>query len=376
MELLNDEFYMRTALQLARSAAGQTGVNPAVGCVVVKDGRVVGLGAHLKRGEAHAEVHALNMAGAEAEGATVYVTLEPCSHYGRTPPCADRLIRERVARVVVAAADPNPQVAGRGIARLREHGIAVETGLLEAEARRLNEAFNKYIATGLPFVTLKTALTLDGRIAARTGDARWITGPDARERVHALRHRHDAIMVGIGTALADDPELTTRLKVPGLHPIPVIVDSRLRIPEEARALHGPSRAIVLTTAQADPAKKRRLQQAGVDVAECGPGPRVDLMQALRVLGAKEIASVLLEGGGALNGAMLEAGLIDKMVLFYAPKIVGSEAPPAFAFRGPERMAGALRLGEVTIERVGDDWCVAGYPEPAGRKGGDGPCSPD
>ncbi|MBO9596409.1 MAG: bifunctional diaminohydroxyphosphoribosylaminopyrimidine deaminase/5-amino-6-(5-phosphoribosylamino)uracil reductase RibD, partial [Cohnella sp.] len=206
MDLLNDEHYMRLALNIAGGASGQTGVNPVVGCLIVKDGRIVGMGAHLKRGEGHAEVHALNMAGEQARGATAYVTLEPCSHYGSTPPCCERLIKEGVSRVVVATVDPNPLVAGRGIGRLRESGIQVEVGVLQSEAIQLNEAFNKFITTGKPFVTLKTALSLDGRIATRTGHSRWITGPDSWEVVHTLRHLHQAIMVGVDTVLADDPE--------------------------------------------------------------------------------------------------------------------------------------------------------------------------
>lgn len=362
MDLLNDEFYMQMALNLANSAAGQTGINPVVGCVVVKDGRIVGMGAHLKRGEAHAEVHALNMAGAEARGASVYVTLEPCSHHGKTPPCCDRLIAEGVSRVVVAASDPNPLVAGRGIERLREHGIDVEVGVLGEKARAQNEIFNKFITTRLPFVTLKTALTLDGRIATRTGHSRWITGPHAREAVHTLRHRHNAIMVGVETVLADDPELTTRLTVPGLHPVRVIVDSRLRIPETARVLNDIAPTIILSTDQADTAKAQRLERSGATVLFCGSGSRVDLAAAMAKLGERGTASILLEGGGVLNGAMLQAKLVDKLMLFYAPKIIGGEgAPAAFAFAGPEEMSSALRLRDVSTESYGEDWCVSGYP---------------
>lgn len=364
MELLNDEFYMRLALDLAQGAAGQTGINPAVGCVVVRDGRIVGLGAHLRRGEAHAEVHALNMAGKEAEGATVYVTLEPCSHYGRTPPCCDRLIAEKVKRVVVAMPDPNPLVAGRGLQRLREHGIETKTGLLEERARAMNETFLKYIATGLPFVTLKTALTLDGRIATRTGHSRWVTGPEAREAVHTLRHRHQAILIGKETALKDDPELTTRLSVPGLNPVRIVVDSMLRLPGTLRLLNGEAPTWILASGQASAEAEERLRSAGAEIIRCGNGPRVDLAAAMKELGKREIGSVLLEGGGALNGAMLQAGLVDKVMLFYAGAIVGSHGSvPAFDYPGPERMTDALRLTRISIERHGDDWCVSGYPEP-------------
>jgi diaminohydroxyphosphoribosylaminopyrimidine deaminase/5-amino-6-(5-phosphoribosylamino)uracil reductase len=362
MEMLNDEFYMQLALNLAESATGQTGVNPVVGCIVVKEGRIVGMGSHLKRGEGHAEVLALNMAGDQARGATAYVTLEPCSHYGATPPCCERLIMEGVSRVVVATMDPNPLVAGRGIQRLKEMGVQVEVGIRESQAIELNEVFNKFILTGKPFVTLKSALSLDGRIATRSGHSRWITGAESREAVHTLRHRHNAIMVGAETVLADDPELTTRLSVPGLHPTRVIVDSKLRIPETARVLNESAPKLVLSTEQADVSKVARLQSLGAEVLICGSGARVDLGLAMKALGERNISSVLLEGGGVLNGAMLEAGLVDKLMLFYAPLIIGGEgAPSAFAFKGPEEMSSTLRLDRVSMQSFGDDWCVTGYP---------------
>jgi diaminohydroxyphosphoribosylaminopyrimidine deaminase/5-amino-6-(5-phosphoribosylamino)uracil reductase len=362
MDLINDEFYMQLALNLAGGASGQTGVNPVVGCVVVQGGRIVGMGAHLKRGEGHAEVLALNMAGEQAKGATAYVTLEPCSHYGVTPPCCERLIAEGVSRVVVATVDPNPLVAGKGISRLREQRIQVEVGVLEGLAIAQNEAFNKFILSGRPFVTLKSALSLDGRIATRTGRSRWITGAESREAVHTLRHRHNAIMVGVDTVIADDPELTTRLNVPGLHPIRIVVDSTLRIPETSRVLNEVAPKLLLTTEQADKTKVERLRQAGTVVLICGEGPRVDLTVAMTLLGKQGISSILLEGGGVLNGAMLQAGLVDKLMLFYAPIIVGGDgAPSVFAFTGPDEMSSALRLSRVTMQAFGEDWCVSGYP---------------
>ncbi len=306
MEMLNDETYMRIALQMAQGAQGQTGINPVVGCVIVKEGRIVGMGAHLKRGTPHAEIHALQMAGEEAEGSTVYVTLEPCSHYGRTPPCSDRLIREKVKRVVVAAVDPNPAVAGSGIARLREHGIEVDAGLLADESARMNEMFNKYIVTRMPFVTLKTASTLDGKIASRTGDSKWISGESSRAYVHTLRHKHQAIMAGADTVIADDPQLTTRLEVPALHPVRIVVDSELRIPAGSRLLgDGLSPVILLTVEEAPADKAKALQDKGAEILFCGPGPKVDLALAMKLLGEREIGSILLEGGGRLNGKMLE-----------------------------------------------------------------------
>ncbi|WP_156158311.1 bifunctional diaminohydroxyphosphoribosylaminopyrimidine deaminase/5-amino-6-(5-phosphoribosylamino)uracil reductase RibD [Gordoniibacillus kamchatkensis] len=282
MDVMSDETYMRLALELARSAQGQTGINPVVGCVIVKDGRIVGMGAHLQRGTEHAEIHALNMAGPQAEGATAYVTLEPCSHYGRTPPCSDRLIREKIRRVVVAAVDPNPLVAGTGIAKLRAAGVETETGLFAEEAAALNETFNKYITTRRPFVTLKSASTLDGKIASKTGDSKWISGEASRAFVHTLRHRHQGIMVGIGTVLADDPELTARLSVPAVQPTRIVVDSALRIPLEAKVLQRQETnpAIVLTTERADSAKARELERLGITLLRCGDGPHVDLDAAM------------------------------------------------------------------------------------------------
>ncbi|MBC8080717.1 MAG: bifunctional diaminohydroxyphosphoribosylaminopyrimidine deaminase/5-amino-6-(5-phosphoribosylamino)uracil reductase RibD [Gorillibacterium sp.] len=366
MDTLSHEYYMDLALNLARATSGQTDSNPAVGCVIVKAGRIIGMGAHLKRGTAHAEVHALNMAGNEAEGATAYVTLEPCSHHGRTPPCADRLVAEKVARVVVAALDPNPLVAGQGIARLTAEGIDVIVGVRTQEALALNEMFNRYIVTKRPYVTLKTASTLDGRIATSSGDSKWITNALSRDYVHQLRHNHQAIMVGIGTILADDPMLTTRLEVPGLDPIRVVVDSTLRLPLHARLFHTKSKqaqVIIFTTAKADPVKRKQLEALGAEVLLTGNGPQVDLSRAMELLGEREIGSVLLEGGGRLNGAMLESRLIDKMVLFYAPKIVGGRNAPAnFDFDGFNQMSHALKLTRTHVQMFGDDICLTGYPD--------------
>ncbi|MDQ8735510.1 bifunctional diaminohydroxyphosphoribosylaminopyrimidine deaminase/5-amino-6-(5-phosphoribosylamino)uracil reductase RibD [Paenibacillus sp. LHD-38] len=363
MDILNDEYYMGLALEMASKSSGQTGINPVVGCVVVKDGRIIGIGTHLKRGTGHAEVHALQMAGAEAEGATVYVTLEPCSHFGKTPPCCERIIDAKAARVVVASGDPNPEVSGRGIARLREEGIDVTVGVLEQRSQQLNEKFNKYITTRLPFVTLKTASTLDGKIASRTGDSRWVTGTAAREQVHTLRHQHEAIMVGIGTVLADDPLLNTRAAVPAIDPVRIIVDSTLRLPLDARVVVDRSvRTIVLTSGQASEDRRHALEAAGIEVVTCGSDEKVDLIAGMKKLGELEIGSILLEGGGQLNGAMLEAGLIDKIVLYYAAKIIGGvDAPGAFTFAGFEKMADAVQLERVSVEMAGEDICVSGYP---------------
>ncbi|WP_238650097.1 bifunctional diaminohydroxyphosphoribosylaminopyrimidine deaminase/5-amino-6-(5-phosphoribosylamino)uracil reductase RibD [Paenibacillus piscarius] len=364
MDKMNDEFYMSLALDMAERAQGQTGINPVVGCVVVKDGVMIGIGTHLQRGTGHAEVHALNMAAGKAQGSTAYVTLEPCSHYGITPPCSQRLIDEGVARVVVACEDPNPQVAGRGIEMLRERGIDVEVGLLRGRALRLNEKFIKYILTKQPFVTLKSASTLDGKIATRTGDSKWISNVEARELVHTLRHRHQGIMVGVNTVIADNPSLTTRLNVPGLNPLRIIIDSSLRLPlDSAVVTDGLAPTVVVTTEAADPDRRAALAAAGVQVVDAGPGPRVDLQAAMAALGAMEIGSILLEGGGTLNGAMLEQGLVDRAILFFAPKIVGGGAAAAgtFDFQGVELMRDAVLLEGLEVEVLGDNICVSGTP---------------
>ncbi|MBU5345437.1 bifunctional diaminohydroxyphosphoribosylaminopyrimidine deaminase/5-amino-6-(5-phosphoribosylamino)uracil reductase RibD [Paenibacillus lautus] len=363
MDIVNDEFYMSLALDLAERAQGQTGINPVVGCVVVKDGALAGVGTHLERGAPHAEVHALNMAGSKAAGSTVYVTLEPCSHYGTTPPCSERLIAEGVQRVVVACEDPNPLVAGNGIQMLRAAGIRVETGVLKERALRLNETFIKFITTGQPFVTLKTASTLDGKIASKTGDSKWISNEESRELVHTLRHRHQGIMVGVSTVIADNPSLTTRLGVEGLHPVRIIVDSSLRIPLDSHVVtDGLAPTWILTTEQADEKKRSVLEEQGVQVIPCGPGPRVDLKAALVKLGQKGIASILLEGGGTLNGSMLEQKLVDRLIQFIAPKIVGGyDSPGNYMFSGYEQMNQAIQLTGLETERLGDNIYVTGIP---------------
>lgn len=362
-DMMNDEYYMSLALEMAERAQGQTGVNPVVGCVVVKDGMLAGIGTHLERGTPHAEVHALDMAGAKAAGSTVYITLEPCSHYGRTPPCSERLIVEKVKRVVIAAEDPNPLVASKGIEMLRAAGIQIDIGILKERALKLNESFIKFITTGKPFVTLKIASTLDGKIATKSGDSKWISNEAARERVHTLRHRHQAIMVGVSTVIMDDPLLTTRLPVQGLSPIRIVVDSRLKIPLESKMLSDrDAKTIILTTELGDAGKRNALQKMGIEVLDCGDGPRVDLKLAMTLLGQMEIGSILLEGGGTLNGSMFEERLVDRIVLFMAPKIVGGlEAPSSFAFSGVERMSEAITLRDLEIEQMNDNLCIRGIP---------------
>ncbi len=354
-----DVRYMRRALELAAQARGRTAPNPMVGAVLVRDGAVVGEGFHPRAGEPHAEVFALRDAGERAVGSTLYVTLEPCSHFGRTPPCADAVIGAGVRRVVAAMGDPSPHVAGEGFERLRRSGVEVVCGLMEQEARELNRAFLKAVRTGRPWVTLKMAMTLDGKIATRTGDSRWITGESARRQVHRLRDEHDAVMVGIGTVRADDPQLTARLEG-ARNPRRVIVDARAELsPESFLARTAAEVPTLLLTGSSDTCQ---LEGLGVEVA---PLPlvdgRVDLTTALEALVAFGIHSVLCEGGSRLAGSLLDGGHVDEVWWFIAPKLVGgADAPGPIAGAGIERMADAHTLRNVTVEHYGDDLALHGY----------------
>jgi diaminohydroxyphosphoribosylaminopyrimidine deaminase / 5-amino-6-(5-phosphoribosylamino)uracil reductase len=355
--------YMGRALTLARRGLGRTSPNPAVGCVIVRDGMIVGEGWHRQAGTPHAEVHALRMAGDLARGADLFVTLEPCSHHGRTPPCADALIAAGVGRVFVGTKDPNPKVSGRGIGRLAGAGIPVVTGLREDDCRRLIEPFAKLVTTGRPFVILKSAMTLDGRTATATGDARWISGERSRRLVHRLRDQVDAVMVGSGTLLADDPQLTVRTAA-GRDPLRVVVDSRLRIPLDARILHldSAARTLVATTG-ATGERVAALQDLGAEVLVCREREgRVDLVDLLERLGRLGVQSVLLEGGETLAGEALRAGLIDKFLFFYGPKLVGGTGRGLFAGPGVPTMAEALPLRIHRVSRSGADILVEAYPE--------------
>jgi len=358
-----DEKMMKRAIVLARRGLGRTAPNPAVGCVIVKDGAIVGEGWHKKAGTPHAEVHALRLAGEKAHGADVYVTLEPCAHFGKTPPCADALKAAKVARVFVGMVDPNPKVCGKGVLLLRSAGIEVVSPFLEGRCRMLNEPFIKHVSTGLPFVVLKSAMTLDGKIATVSRDSKWITGDKSRLYVHKLRAMLDAIMVGVGTVVSDDPLLTSRIPG-GRDPLRVVLDSSLRIPLQAQVLHNfsPARTIVATISD-DEAKIARLTGLGAAVLRCGEkDARVDLHDLLLKLGGLGVQSLLLEGGGELAGDALRSGLIDKCMFFYAPKLVGGEGLGPFAGKGPEFMADSFALKNITIKKVGDDILVQGYPE--------------
>ncbi|MFO8069024.1 MAG: bifunctional diaminohydroxyphosphoribosylaminopyrimidine deaminase/5-amino-6-(5-phosphoribosylamino)uracil reductase RibD, partial [Alkalibacterium sp.] len=316
--------YMERALELAEKGRGFTSPNPMVGAVIVKDGRIIGEGYHEKVGEAHAEVNAIRSATESVEGATIYVTLEPCSHYGKTPPCSDLIIEKKLEKVVVAATDPNPLVSGRGLERLRKAGIEVVEGILEEKSNRLNEIFNQYITTRTPFVLMKYAMSLDGKIATGTGDSKWISSEQSREHAHQLRGYLSGIMVGIGTVLKDDPLLTCR--VPGYNdPTRIVLDSQLRIPLESKILMDQDEAptLIITTKKAPISKIKQLKELGVEIMIVPErNGKVDLKKALVLLGQKGIDSILLEGGGTLNAAALEAGIVNKVNIYIAPKIIG------------------------------------------------------
>jgi diaminohydroxyphosphoribosylaminopyrimidine deaminase / 5-amino-6-(5-phosphoribosylamino)uracil reductase len=358
-----DEACMRLALRLAARGLGRTSPNPVVGAVVVKDGRVLATGYHRRAGLDHAEVAALRRLGFRARGADLYVTLEPCDHHGRTPPCTEAVIRAGIRRVVVGLRDPNPLVNGRGIRRLRRAGIAVEVGCCGAACRQVNEHFICAQQRRRPFVTWKAAVTLDGRIATRRGDSRWVTGPRARELGRALRDTHDAILVGAGTARADDPLLTTR-RPRGRDPVRVVLDGRLTISPRARLLHSgsPAPTLVVCSRGAPAARERALRAAGAEVLRLpGRGGRVSPRALLAALLERNILSVLIEGGGETAATFLEAGLVDKLVAFVAPTLVGGrDAIPMLGGRGVARMADAVRLCDTTYRRIGEETMVTGY----------------
>ncbi|GAB6137426.1 bifunctional diaminohydroxyphosphoribosylaminopyrimidine deaminase/5-amino-6-(5-phosphoribosylamino)uracil reductase RibD [Halanaerobaculum tunisiense] len=362
---MTKEEYMQQAIELARRATGRTSPNPLVGAVIVKNGEIISQGYHHYAGGAHAEVNALQKAGPTAQGATMYVTLEPCTHHGKTPPCTEAIIASGIKRVVIAMKDPNPQVAGEGIKQLQEAGIAVEVGVLAEQARELNEVFIKYITTQQPFVLLKNAVTLDGKIATKTGDSKWITGPESRQLVHNLRDQVDAILVGVGTVLADDPRLTTRLPDrEGEDPIRIILDSKLETPCNANVINQESAAntIIATTSQAAREKKELLTQAGADIIEVGSS-EVDLNLLLDKLGEQEITSLLVEGGSQVNTSFWEAELVDKLYYFIAPKIIGGrEAVSVVSGTGVEQIKEGIKLTDKDVSLSGEDILVVGYPE--------------
>jgi len=374
-----DYGYMARAIELARRGLYTTHPNPRVGCVLVREGEVVGEGWHVRAGEGHAEVNALRQAGERARGATAYVTLEPCSHYGRTPPCADTLAQAGIARMVCAMVDPNPQVAGRGLEKLRQAGVEVASGLLEAQARQLNPGFIKRMERGLPFVRLKLAMSADGRTAMASGESQWITGAAARGDVQRLRARSSAILTGIDSLLIDDSSLTLRADELGLdqpwldtaeltqrQPLRVVLDSRLRLPPAAKLLRQPGRTRVMTLEPLGSAEKAEvLRQAGAELTQTeARDGRVDLLRVLERLAAEEQCNELLvECGATLAGAFMAAGLVDELVVYMAPKLLGSQARPLLALP-LECMAEQVALQLVDLRQIGTDLRFTWQPDKA------------
>jgi len=351
---------------LARLALGQVSPNPAVGALIVKDGEIVGQGYTHPPGLDHAEIAALKQAGERARGGVMYVTLQPCCHYGRTPPCTQAIINAGISELHLATLDANPLVSGKGKAELERAGIRVRVGEREDEARQINEAYTKFITEGVPFITIKFAMSLDGKIAARSGDSKWISGEQSRKHVHRLRYATDAVMVGINTVLVDDPRLTARCCGKGgmlkKQPLRVIVDSRGRTPLSARVLSEPGQTVLVLGRPMEPAVRGSFERAGVELWEPPSADGwVDLARLMKVLGERGITSVLVEGGGVLIGSLFDMALVDKVVAFIAPIIIGGEgAKTAVAGRGIDRVMDSLRLKRVGVERFEEDVMVSGY----------------
>ncbi len=364
----DDEKYMQQAMGLAEKGQGWTTPNPMVGAVVVRDGRVVGRGYHQRAGGPHAEVNAIDDAGELARGATIYATLEPCNHFGRTPPCTHKIIDAGIRRVVVAMNDPNPGVHGGGNKHLQDQGIEVATGICEKEARTLNESFITWVTTGRPFVIVKCAATLDGRIATRNGDSRWVTGPASRRFVHRTRHAVDGIMVGMETVKRDDPSLTTRLDgETGSDPTRIILDTNLSIPLTAKMLHQTSdtRTWVVCGTDAPTDRREALEDIGARIIRTSLiNSRIDLSALMEQLGAMGITSLLIEGGGTVIGAAFTAKIVDKICFFYAPKILGGDdGVPICRGEGPESMKQSIPIHDLSVFRFDADVMLQGYLKP-------------
>ncbi|MBA7466432.1 Riboflavin biosynthesis protein RibD [subsurface metagenome] len=358
---------MEQALSLAKLALGQVSPNPAVGAVVVKNDIVVGQGYTQPPGSWHAEVVALKQAGKETQGGVMYVTLEPCCHYGRTPPCTQAIIAADIAEVHLAMIDANPLVSGRGKDELEKEGIKVYLGEHEEEAKRVNEAYTKFITTGMPFVTAKFAISLDGKIATRSGDSKWISGDEARKYVHNLRYTSDAIMAGVNTVLVDDPRLTARScggrgGTARKQPLRVIVDGKGRTPLTAQLFSEPGKTLLALGKFVTPEEKAAFAQVGAELLELpSEGGRVDLGELLKALGEREITSVLVEGGGILLGSLFDGKLVDKVIAFITPIIIGGkEAKTAVSGKGVDKVVDSLKLRHVSLEKLGEDLMVSGY----------------
>ena len=357
-----DRGYMRLAIRLALKGEGLTSPNPMVGSVVVsRGGRELGRGFHERAGQAHAEINALKRAGKKAKGAILYITLEPCVHHGRTPPCVDSIIEAGIKRVVVGVKDPNPLVAGRGIRKLRRAGIEVVTGVLAAQCERLNEGFNKFITTGMPFVVLKLASTLDGRIATNSGESKWITGTESRLEVHRMRAGVDAVMVGSGTAVKDDPGLNVRGIKGASQPVRVVIDSRFKTPLNAKIFRGRGGKVIIYTSKRAGVKK--IQEASALGATVVVLPNtkdgVSIKRAMRDLAKRGITSVMIEGGSRLAASALKASVVDRLTLFVAPKLIGGDGLPMIGALKIAKLKSAQELKEMKVRRIGADIMIEG-----------------
>ncbi|HLD83110.1 MAG TPA: bifunctional diaminohydroxyphosphoribosylaminopyrimidine deaminase/5-amino-6-(5-phosphoribosylamino)uracil reductase RibD [Candidatus Omnitrophota bacterium] len=358
----NHQYYMRLALNLALKAKGRTSPNPMVGALVVKNGRIIARGYHEKAGLPHAEVIALDKAGEKAKGASLYVTLEPCVHFGRTPPCVDRIIKSKVKEVIVGTLDPNPINNGKGVGLLRQNKIKVEAGFLEDKLRKLNEAFIKYITKGLPFITVKAAQSLDGKIATVSGDSKWITSDASRAYSHRLRQDYDAIMVGVNTVLRDNPKLDAWFSKK--QPIKIIVDSQLSTPQNANIFSKNSQVIIVTLpiSKGQETENRKLLAQKANILEVKEkAGQINLRDMLKKLTRMEVANILVEGGGTLNGALFDEGLVDKILFFISPKIIGGQdAISSVMGRGITRIDKAISLKGIKFKRIGADFLIEGY----------------
>lgn len=358
--------FMEQAISLAKLAQGSVAPNPAVGAVLVKDGVVVAKGFTQPPGGQHAEIVAIEQAGADAAGSTLYVTLEPCCHFGRTPPCTRAIVAAGIANVHAAIIDPNPAVAGKGVKELEDSGIKVTLGEHEDQAHQINEAYAKYITTGMPFITVKFAMSLDGKIATRTGDSKWISNAESRQFAHSLRHTSDAIMAGVNTVLADDPHLTTRSGggrggTTKKQPVRIIIDGKGRTPQGARIFHETGKTILVLGRPAAAGEKEAFSKLGAEIVEMPSiNGIIDLKPVLKMLAEREITSVLVEGGGILVGSLFDQGLVDRVFAFISPVIIGGEASMAVAGRGVDKLSDAHKLERVTTTRFGEDILISGY----------------
>lgn len=359
---MNDQDYMALAINLASATEGQTSPNPQVGAVLVKNGQIIGMGAHLKAGEPHAEVHAITMAGDKAKDATLYVTLEPCSHFGKTPPCSNLVIESGIKKVFVASVDPNPLVGGAGVKKMLEAGLDVQVGLMEEEAKALNKVFFHYISTGLPYVTLKSATSLDGKIATVTGESKWITGEEARKDVHRFRHSHDAILVGVNTVIKDNPSLTTRLEAGGKNPVRVVLDNTLRTPLDSRIVNDrAAETIIVTGARAEPERIKQFTERGTEVIKLET-EKVEVHDMLNKLGDRGITSVYVEGGAEVHGSFLKEKAFQQVIAYIAPKLLGGKnAPASYGGAGIARIEDTVSLEIKDVKQIGQDIRIIAEP---------------